>query len=191
MSDLRPTAQRALAALDLTDLSDDCTDDAIEDLANRARTPHGPVAALCIWPQFIGLARRALGNSSVKIATVVNFPSGTENASDVIAATEAAIEAGADEIDLVVPWPALLEGHPENIPARVSRIKRAADGRPVKAIIESGMLSKPDLIREAALGSINGGADFVKTSTGKVPVNATPDAARICLLYTSPSPRDS
>ena len=181
MTDLRQRAEQALAALDLTDLSDTCTDDDVIDLVARAKTPHGPVAAVCVWPRFVTTARRAIGKAPIKVATVVNFPSGMEPASEVIAATEAAIADGADEIDVVVPWPALLEGHPENVPARVSRVKRASDGRPVKAIIESGMLDKPELIRDAAMGAIDGGADFVKTSTGKVPVNATPEAARIIL----------
>ena len=180
MSDMKPAARRALAALDLTNLNDDCTDADVDILVEKALTPHGPVAAVCIWPRFVTRAKAALRNAPVKVATVVNFPSGTEPASQVIAATEKAIEDGADEIDVVIPWPALLEGHPENIPARIARVKRAANDALVKAIIESGMLS-PDLIREATKGAIDGGADFVKTSTGKVPVNATPEAARIIL----------
>ena len=96
---------------------------------------------------------------------------------------------GADEIDVVVPWKMLLEGHPENVAARVARVKAAADGAPVKAIIESGMLAKAPFIRAATAGAIDGGADFVKTSTGKVPVNATLDAARVIFQELQSSPK--
>lgn len=174
-------ARKALPMLDLTDLSDECTPEAITDLTRRARTAFGPVAAVCIWPKFVAQAARELSGSPIKIATVVNFPTGIEVASKVIETTEKAVEDGANEIDMVVPWPALLEGHPENISARVARVRRAAGDSVVKAIIESGMLAKPDLIREATLGAIDGGAEFVKTSTGKVPINATPEAARVML----------
>lgn len=181
MIDQASVARRALELLDLTNLNDDCTKDDIDSLIKRARTPHGPVAAICIWPRFVEQAKALLGNSPIRIATVVNFPSGNEPAAKVIAETEAAVAAGADEIDMVVPWAALLEGHPENVSARVARVRRAAGDATLKAIIESGMLQKPNLIVEASLGAIDGGADFVKTSTGKVPINATPEAARAIL----------
>ena len=181
IDDPSAVARRALPLLDLTNLNDDCTADDIGDLISRARTPFGPVAAVCIWPRFVEQAAKALGNTPIRIATVVNFPSGNETASEVIAMTEQAVADGADEIDMVVPWAALLEGHPENISARVARVRRASEGRTLKAIIESGMLREASLIDEAARGAIDGGADFVKTSTGKVPTNATPEAARTIL----------
>ena len=184
------TARLALSLLDLTDLSDECTPEAIEGLTRKASTSFGPVAAVCIWPKFVAQAARALAGSPVRIATVVNFPGGMENVSDVIAMTEKAVDEGASEIDMVIPWPALVEGHPENVSARVARVRRAAGDAVVKAIIESGMLAKPDLIREATRGAIDGGADFVKTSTGKVPVNATPEAARIMMEEIKASGRN-
>lgn len=181
MTELKNEALRALSCLDLTDLSDDCTSDGVRDLINRAQTPYGNVAAICIWPKFVAEAAKALRNTSIRVATVVNFPTGDEPASQVITMTQKAREDGADEIDMVIPWKALLEGHPENVSARVARVKAASDGAPVKAIIESGMLDKPELIIEATRGAIDGGADFVKTSTGKVRVNATPQAAQTIL----------
>jgi len=187
MTDPADTARRALSLLDLTNLDEECTPEDIAELCKRARTPHGEVAAVCVWPRFVAQAARELHDTGIKIATVVNFPTGSEPVSDVIAATEAAVTAGADEIDMVVPWAALLEGHPENVSARVARVRRAAGDAPVKAIIESGMLGAPEMIREATRGAIDGGADFVKTSTGKVPVNATPEAAREMLNEISRS----
>lgn len=181
MTDLKADALRALSCLDLTDLSADCTASDISDLCDRAQTRHGKVAAVCIWPQFVRQAVAALHKTGINVATVVNFPEGDHPAADVIAMTEKAREDGAHEIDMVIPWKALMEGHPENVDARVARVKRAADGATVKAIIETGMLVTPELIRAATRGAIDGGADFVKTSTGKVPINATPVAARIIL----------
>jgi len=180
-ADLKAEAGRALACLDLTDLSDDCGAGDINELCKKAQTRYGSVAAVCIWPQFVRQASRALRDTQIKIATVVNFPEGDHPTSDVIEMTQKAREDGADEIDMVIPWKALLEGHPENVSARVARVKRAADGAIVKSILETGMLITPELIQQATRGAIEGGADFVKTSTGKVRVNATPQSARIIL----------
>ncbi len=180
MTDLKAVAARALACLDLTDLNDDCDEAAIDALCARAVTPHGSVAAICIWPRFVAYARAQLA-ADVKIATVVNFPSGMEPGEDVIAMTEQAVRDGADEIDMVIPYRALLEGSPEQVIARVERVKRAAGDARVKAILETGVLEDADLIRQAAMLALDGGADFIKTSTGKVAVNATLSAAEIML----------
>lgn len=181
MTDVKAYAQRALDCLDLTQLSDDCTNADILDLCKRARTRFGPTSTVCVWPRFVPTAASALGESSVKIATVVNFPTGNEPASQVMEMTKEAVSNGANEVDVVIPWKALLEGHPENVAARVARVKSSADGAIIKAIIETGMLATPDLIREATRGAVDGEADFITTSTGRVPVNATPEIARIIL----------
>ena len=178
---LSEAAARALACLDLTDLSEDASNASVRDLCARAVTRHGPVAAVCIWPQFVPVAKTALTGTGVRIATVVAFPTGDDEAGEVIALTEKAITDGADEIDVVIPYKGLLEGHPELVPARVARVKDAAFGATVKAILETGVLGKAETIREAASLAIEGGADFIKTSTGKVPINATPEAARVML----------
>ena len=187
MDDLKQAAERALACLDLTNLNDDCTASDVRELCRRAQTPFGPTAAVCVWPRFVHEAASALRATPIRIATVVNFPGGDHPASDVMDLTEQAIRDGADEIDMVIPWKALIEGHPENIPARVARVKGAAGTAPVKAIIESGMLGAAELITEATRGAIDGGANFVKTSTGKVPVNATPQAAETILTAIAAS----
>lgn len=182
MSDaLKVTAKRALASLDLTDLNDDCDEDAVTRLCKRAQTSHGPVAAICIWPRFVAHARSVLKSAPIRIATVVNFPGGEDPASEVIALTEQAVRDGADEIDVVIPYRMFIEGDVEPVRTRTQRVKTAADGRVVKAILETGVLQERSRIKDAALLAIDGGADFIKTSTGKVPVNATPRAARIML----------
>ncbi|MEM7546320.1 MAG: deoxyribose-phosphate aldolase [Pseudomonadota bacterium] len=181
MSDLTKAARRAIAMLDLTNLNDDCDEAQIDTLCDRAFTPHGPVAAVCIWPRFVAQAHRILGGRGVKIATVVAFPTGDDHVADVVDMTEDAVKAGADEIDMVIPYKSLMEGREEVVRTRVARVKGAADGATVKAIVETGVLGTPDLIRRASDLAIDGGADFIKTSTGKVARNATLPAARIML----------
>lgn len=186
---LKTAAKRAIACLDLTNLNDDCTDNDVRLLCKRAQTAHGPTAAVCIWPAFIGTAKAALKGTDIQIATVVNFPQGDHPVSEVTALTAKAIEDGATEIDMVVPWKMLLEGHPENIDARVARVRKVAGTVPIKAIIETGMLTSDAQIKEAAMHAIDGGATFVKTSTGKVPINATPHSARMILEAIASQPR--
>ncbi len=174
-------ARRALAALDLTDLADDCDAAAIERLCDRAVTRYGPVAAVCIWPRFIAQARPLLAGTGVKIATVVNFPSGNEAPDQVEADIRAALADGADEIDLVLPYRALIEGRDGVARAMVARARATAPDAVLKVILETGELRDPGLIEHASRLAISEGADFIKTSTGKVRLNATPEAARIML----------
>jgi deoxyribose-phosphate aldolase len=181
MTSLKDAAALALSCLDLTNLDDHCTEDDVRALCARTTTAHGSVAAVCIWPRFVPLAREALAGSGVRIATVVAFPGGDDATAGVLAMTERAVSDGADEIDMVIPYKRLMEGQPQFTPAAVSRIKEAAGPAIVKAILETGVLGDAELIRQAARLAIEGGADFIKTSTGKVPVNATPEAARILL----------
>ena len=182
MSDLKAVARRALASLDLTNLNDDCDEGAIRDLAARGCTDFGTVAALCVWPRFVSLAADQVKARGVKIATVVNFPGGEDPAAEVVDLTERAVADGANEIDMVIPYAAFMEGREEVVVTRVKRVKRAAGpGVKVKAILETGVLGDKALIRRAADLAIEGGGDFIKTSTGKVAVNATLSAARVML----------
>jgi len=183
------TARRALAALDLTDLNDDCDGAAIGRLCGRAVTAHGPVAAVCIWPRFIARARPLLTGAGVKIATVVNFPSGDEPPETVEADIRAAIADGADEIDLVAPYRALIAGRDGVAREMVALARAAAPGATLKVILETGELRDPGRIEHAANLAIAEGADFIKTSTGKVKINATPEAARIMLEAIAGSDR--
>ena len=181
MTDMKRVAERALRMLDLTNLNDECDEAAIDALAARACTEHGHVAALCVWPAFVDHAHGLVGHRGVKVATVVNFPRGDDPVSDVTDLTKKAVSDGADEIDMVIPYRSLMEGREEVVLTRIKRVKAAAGGATVKAILETGVLSDPDLIRKASDMAIEAGADFIKTSTGKVPVNATLAAARIML----------
>ena len=177
------TAKAALSLLDLTDLSDTCDEAAIETLCHKAQTPFGTVAAICIWPRFVTQARGILGaGHAVKIATVVNFPSGDLPVATVVAETKRAIADGADEIDLVIPYRDFIAGDEEAVTEMVAAV-RAACPPPVllKTILETGELKDPALIREASDLAIAAGSDFIKTSTGKAAVNATLQAAEIML----------
>ena len=174
------TARRAIALLDLTNLNDDCTHEAIDALCERAVTPHGHVAAICIWPRFISHARRQL-NEAVRVATVVNFPHGGLDVEIVRVETAEALRDGADEIDLVLPYDAFLEGDRAAAVRMVEAIRETAGDATLKVIIETGELKSEAAIREASRLAIEAGADFIKTSTGKVEVNATPEAARLML----------
>lgn len=175
-------AGRAVGLLDLTSLNDDDTDQTVEALCKRAVTPAGKVAAVCVWPRFVKTARKALKGSGVKIATVVNFPSGEADAAAVAAETKAAIKDGANEIDVVLPYRAFIDGA-RTQPMNVIRSCREACGTDVtmKVILESGCFPDPELLAWAARDSIAAGADFLKTSTGKVQPAATLEAAALLL----------
>lgn len=179
--DLETTARRALVCLDLTNLDEACTAADIDDLCRRAQTPEGFVAAVCIWPAFVAQAHAALARTGIRVATVVNFPSGDAAVREVVAETVAAVADGADEIDLVVPWRKLKAGDDAAIGEMVSAVREACGKARLKAILETGELADPVLIARAAEMALAGGADFLKTSTGKVAVNATPEAAEILL----------
>lgn len=188
--DTLAVARRALGLLDLTDLSDDCTPAAIDRLCARAVTPHGAVAAVCLYPRFVAQARRLLAGTGVRIATVVNFPAGGEDTAAVLAETEQAIADGADEIDTVMAWRAFLAGRAGFAETQLVRVKAVTGRRArLKVILETGEIGDPGAIRRAADLALAAGADFLKTSTGKVKVNATPDAARILLEAIAASGR--
>ena len=173
-------ARLALTCLDLTNLNDDCTPEDIEALCERAFTPFGHVAAICIWPQFVAQAAGLLAGKPVRIATVVNFPAGGEDRDAVIAETEAAVADGASEVDLVMPYRRVGDD-PDLVYGVVAGTRAAAGKALLKVILETGELGDEALIRKASEIAIDAGADFIKTSTGKVAVNATPEAARIML----------
>ena len=190
MSDAQ-IAQHALRCLDLTYLTDNCTDQAIEALCRKALDPRGPVAAVCVWPQFVKRAQEALRGSSVRIATVVNFPAGGEDVDRVTDDVQEALSDGANEIDLVLPYAAVRRGDLTTAMEMVEAVRDRVDQeRLLKVILETGELKDAKLIETASRLSIDAGADFIKTSTGKTPISATPEAAEIMLNAIKASGRD-
>ena len=178
---LAGVAARAIACLDLTSLNDDDDDARIAALCARAITPAGPVSAVCVRAAFVPLCRRALEGSGVKTCTVVNFPHGREDAHRVAVETRAAVDDGAEEIDVVLPYQAWLSGRTADARAVLDAARQAADGRTLKVILETGRLLTADAIGSSAAAAIAAGADFLKTSTGKTPVSATLESAHLLL----------
>lgn len=174
-------ARKALGLLDLTDLGDQASEAGTLKLCARAIATPGPVAAICIWPQFVTLARRTLGASAVRVATVVNFPAGGTNVGRICGDTTEAIGDGADEIDLVMPYKAFLQGDPDIAADMIAEIKAVCGATLLKVILETGAYPDQPSIRAASDLAIAAGADFIKTSTGKIPVSATPAAAATML----------
>ncbi|MBO0903221.1 deoxyribose-phosphate aldolase [Jiella sp. MQZ13P-4] len=172
-------AKALIARLDLTNLAEDCSEADVAALCDRAETPAGPVAAICIWPEFVAFARREL-SARIKVATVVNFPMGGADVDATLAETRQAVADGADEIDLVVAYDRV-ESDPGFVEAQVRTIKAHCGHAKLKTILETGRLFDEAAIRTACHAAIAGGADFLKTSTGKVEVNATPASARMLL----------
>ncbi|MBW8191110.1 deoxyribose-phosphate aldolase [Neiella marina] len=185
MTQLHDTARHAISMMDLTTLNDDDTDANVVALCQQAKSPAGNTAAVCIYKQFIPAAKQALqqqGTPTIKIATVTNFPHGNDDIESAVAETTEAVALGADEVDVVFPYRALIAGNAAVGAELVSQCKQACGNKvALKVIIETGELKTEALIRQASEIAIEAGADFIKTSTGKVPVNATLESCRIML----------
>ena len=174
------SARRAIPLVDLTSLSGNETEDEIEAVCAKA-VRHG-VAAVCIYPQFLGIARACLSGSGMRLAAVANFPDGSDDLARAADEAAAAVADGADEIDVVAPIAAIMEGD-VGIVGELVQAVRVAVGPAVtlKLILETGVLANPDRITAAARTGVMAGIDFLKTSTGKTAIGATPEAAAILL----------
>jgi deoxyribose-phosphate aldolase len=172
-------AARILPLVDLTSLGDDDTEAGIEALCARALD--AGVAAVCVWPQFVPLAKASLARSEIRIATVANFPDGSDDLASASRETAAAFAAGADEVDVVAPIQAILEGDLGLVTELVQACRKAAPEAVLKVILETGRLAEPARIAAAARAAIMGGCDMLKTSTGRYPVGATLEAAAVLL----------
>lgn len=181
-------ARTALACLDLTSLNDDDDARTIDALCARAITPFGNVAAVCVWPRFVARARAALPNS-VHVAAVANFPAGALDERLALADAQAIVEAGGDEVDLVLPWRAMQDGRASDAARLVERVRAACPGQRLKLIIESGELRSAAAIMQASRIGLDAGVDFLKTSSGKTAHGATLDAARVMLQAIAAQPR--
>lgn len=173
-------ARRAIGLIDLTDLSDDHAPDGIDDLCRRARE-HG-TAAVCVWPEYVARCASLLVGSGVRVATVVNFPSGEESVDRVSWQTTTALADGADDIDVVLPYRMLLAGDAESAGALVAAVAELVSPPHVlKVILEVSALPDEATIAGAARLAIANGAGFVKTSTGKTAHGASLEAANAML----------
>ena len=188
---LQNAAHIALRCLDLTSLNDADTAADITALCQRAHGPFGPVAAVCVWPRLAAFARAQLP-AKIAVAAVANFPHGGADIETAVRDTMQIVQAGAQEVDLVLPYRSLMAGDEIAVAALLNAVRRACPGLLLKVILETGELKTPELIARACQISLDAGADFLKTSTGKTPVSATLEAARIMLsaIAASPAARD-
>lgn len=168
--------------IDLTSLNGTDTKETIKKLCERASTPYGNVAAVCIYPQFVAYAVALLEKESIAVATVVNFPDGDDTLHYCISSIGQAIAVGVREIDVVLPYKRYLMGEHGDVLEFIQSC-RGMCGKDIllKVILETGALTNHDIIADTAELAIKGGADFIKTSTGKIKAGTTLGAARAIL----------
>lgn len=176
-------AARCIPLIDLTALSETDTESSIAALCEKAVTPLGQVAALCVYPQFVPMVAARFAGSATKVATVVNFPDGQLPLTEVLVDISRALQDGANEIDVVMPYHRYLAGERHYLHDFVAAC-RAACGldATLKVILETGALLDPAIIADASYDVLGAGADFIKTSTGKISQGATLEAAATMLL---------
>jgi deoxyribose-phosphate aldolase len=169
-----------IACMDLTTLEGKDTPGRVDQLCRKAINPDTrdstlpPVAAVCVYPSLVEEAKRALAGSSVKVASVATgFPAGQTSVEVKIAETRAAVSAGADEVDMVIDRRAFLSGRYAEVAREIASVKNACGLAHLKVILETGELGTYDNVRRASMLAMEAGADFIKTSTGKVVPAAT------------------
>ena len=170
-----------IKCLDLTSLNLDDTEEKISNLCQKAVTPFGHVAAVCVYPAWVSFAKKQLKKTPVKIATVVNFPEGGNDFTHMKEEIKKALSCGADEIDAVFPYHDFLQGKTDICKRFLEIIQRECGKRKSKIILETGELKHISQIAAATSLCLEYDVDFIKTSTGKTPVSATIGAANIIL----------
>ncbi len=186
--DLVKTYTDILGMIDLTTLEGTDTSRRVEDLCEQARSfssKHNglpDVAAVCVYPTFVSVARKALENTDIKVASVAGaFPSGQSPLFVKMAEVRYAIDEGAEEIDTVISRGKLLEGEYNLVFDEIAAIREACKDAQLKVILETGELKKATLIRRACEIALEAGCHFLKTSTGKSNPGATPEAMLVML----------
>jgi deoxyribose-phosphate aldolase len=187
MGNPQTSARLALACLDLTSLNEQDTEADIAALCTRAQSHFGPVAAVCVWPRLAAFARKQLPEH-IAVAAVANFPDGSANIERAIRDTGEIVQSGAQEVDLVLPYAQLLLGNDVVVGDLLAAVRKASAGLRLKVILETGALLDGAHILRASRLSLAAGADFLKTSTGKTKVSATPEAARVMLSAIAADP---
>jgi len=169
----------ALNMIDLTTLEGKDTEGKVQQLCYKAMHPDDKlnvptVAAVCVYPNMVQTAKKALQNSTVKIAAVATaFPSGMSNLKIKLEDTKMAIDSGADEVDMVISRGKFHQGEYQFVYDEIATIKEACGKARLKVILETGELGTVDNVRKASDIAIYAGADFIKTSTGKIAPAAT------------------
>ena len=170
----------ALSMIDLTTLEGQDTRGKVMQLCQKAIHLHDAlpglphVAAVCVYPTMVGVARKALGGHDIRVASVATaFPSGMAPLSVKLEDTRVAVAEGADEVDMVISRGAFLQGDYSQVFDEIVTIKEASGRARLKVILETGELGTLDHVRRASVLAMHAGADFIKTSTGKIQPAAT------------------
>jgi deoxyribose-phosphate aldolase len=178
----------AVSMIDLTTLEGADTPGKVRHLCAKAVVPAPELpeipscAAVCVYPTLVGIARQALEGTGVRAASVATaFPSGQASLDVKLRDTEDAVAAGADEIDMVISREAFLAGDDHRVMEEIVRVKEACGDAHLKVIIETAELGSYDHVRHASMISMEAGADFIKTSTGKAATGATPGTVLVML----------
>ncbi len=178
--------------LDATSLGAADCEQAVGEWIRNVAEMSVPPAAVCVWPNFVDTAGLILGDSPIRIASVVGgFPSGQTYLEVKMLEAAMAVENGADEVDMVMNIGAFLCGDEDMVAGEIELLRQEiGEDVTLKVIIESGLLPSYDDVRRASLLAASAGADFVKTSTGKATPAATPEAAvAICTALRDYSSR--
>jgi deoxyribose-phosphate aldolase len=177
-----------LSMIDLTTLEGQDTPGKVRQLCQKAMHLHDAlpglphVAAICVYPTMVGVAKEALGDSGIHVASVATaFPSGQSGLDIKLDDTRAAVEAGADEIDMVISRGAFLAGDYRYVFDEIRAVKEACGEAHLKVILETGELGTLDRVRRASVLAMHAGADFIKTSTGKIQPAATMQVTLVML----------
>jgi len=178
----------AVRMIDLTTLEGKDSEGKVRQLCRKAIRPLpedptvGPCAAVCVYPNWVATAREELAGTSVAVASVATgFPAGLVPLELKLAETRRAVEAGANEIDMVIDRGAFLSGHVDRVFDEIVEVKQACGPAHLKVILETGELLTYDNVRRASYLAMHAGADFIKTSTGKVAPAATPGVVLVML----------
>jgi deoxyribose-phosphate aldolase len=177
----------ALSMLDLTTLEGSDSAGKVRQLCFKAMHVHDSlplphVAAVCVYPTLVRVAREALAGSGIKVASVATaFPSGQADRETKIRDTRFAVDEGADEIDMVISRGELLRGEYGYVFDEIAEIKSNCGSLHLKVILETGELGTLDRVRVASDLALAAGADFIKTSTGKIQPAATPSVVLVMM----------
>jgi len=193
--DDRALARLALGCLDLTELGDAAAAQDVALLCDKAQghVPQRPhlrlpeVAAVCVWPPFVAQARQALP-ARIRVAAVVNFPTGEQPAQTVRQQVQQIRSGGGQEVDCVLPYRAWMAGETDRARDLVRAVRQESAGLTLKLILESGVWDDGAALRAACDMALAEGVDFLKTSTGKVPQGASVAAADVLLAALAAHP---
>ena len=174
--------------IDLTTLEGQDTPGKVRQLCQKAMHLHDSmpdlphVAAVCVYPNLVGVAKSVLGGSTIRVASVATaFPGGMSSLDVKLDETRLAVDAGADEIDMVLSRGAFLAGDHAYVFDEIAAIKQACGDAHLKVILETGELCSLDRVRRASVLAMHAGADFIKTSTGKIKPAATMSVTLVML----------